>query len=370
LAVVVALVVLGPARAQTVDVVYYQERGAKKEQEHRGKIESEGPGGIKIKLAKREKGKDVVKEVPASAITWVYYYEVGMDRKTYRDPMVKEERARTETNPKKRADFLNEAVDLYRGVKDKLTSRPDGRRYMDFKMAGIKVLQAQSDSTLVDDAIKSLSDFKTAHPGGWEIMPALKMLAKLQEESGKVDDARKTYEELIDLPDVPEEIQKEGGVLVGKLLLRGGKYADAEKRLQKLATGLTKDDPQAPFVKAYLAESQLGQNNLTSAQKALTEVIATTSDARLRGLAYNLLGDYYRQKGQQDEAFWSYLRVDAQYNEDPEEQAKALYHLAILFDKARGNPLRGKEYLARLLDKRYAGTAFQRKAVSEGKKAD
>jgi tetratricopeptide (TPR) repeat protein len=213
-----------------------------------------------------------------------------------------------------------------------------------------------------------LSEFKTSHPTSWQIMPALKMLARLLEESGKMDDARKSYEELADLPDAPLPLKQESAILVGKLLLRGGKYADAEKRLQKLATTLSRDDPQALFVKAYLAESQMGQNNLADVPRALGEVIKGSTDSRLRGLAHNLMGDFYRKKGQPEEAFWHYLRVDALYNEDVDEQAKALYHLTSLFDKVKKDPIRGKECATRLLDKRFSGTMYQRLMAQEMKK--
>src|SRR5262249_41112566 len=210
--------------------------------------------------------------------------------------------------------------------------------------------------------------FKTNHPGGWEVMPALKALAKLLEDSGRTDDARKAYEELADLPDVPAQMKQESRVLVGRLFLRAGKYAEAEKALRKLAAGVAREDPQAAFVKAYLAASEIGQDKLARAAKDLGEVIQGTGDARLRGLAYNLLGDFYQKKGQPEEAFWQYLRVDALYNEDPEEQAKALYHLAKLFDKVKKDPIRGKECAARLLGNRFAGTRYQRLLAEEGKK--
>ncbi len=85
-------------------------------------------------------------------------------------------------------------------------------------------------------------------------------------------------------------------------------------------------------------------------------------------MAYNLLGDYYSRKGQAEEAFWNYLRVDAMYNEDIEEQAKALYRLTTLFDKVKKDPIRGKEYADRLQGTRFAGTTYQKLAKPAEKK--
>ena len=52
-----------------------------------------------------------------------------------------------------------------------------------------------------------------------------------------------------------------------------------------------------------------------------------------------------------------------------EEQGKALYQLATLFDKVKKDPIRGKECLERLRDKRFAGTTAQ-KLLPAAKKED
>ena len=159
---------------------------------------------------------------------------------------------------------------------------------------------------------------------------------------------------------MPKELKQESEILVGRLLLRGSKYEAAEKRLAKLAEGLSEGDAQKPFVQAYLAEAKIGQNKLEGVAKDLDNVIKGTSDGRLRGVAFNLLGDLHGKAGKLDDAFWAYLRVDALYNDDPEEQAKALYHLSALFDKVKKDPARGEECIKRLRDKRFAGTAYQK----------
>jgi hypothetical protein len=354
---------LGPARAQ--DVVYYYDRAAKKELEHRGKIEAESPAGITIKV--REAKEDVVIQVPAGAVAQVIYGQTGVDRLTYRGPFGKLDRAAKESG-KAREKALAEALEGFTKLEQQVGGVPNAKRYFQYKAAEATALLATDDPTKVEPAIKLLTDFKTANANGWQIVPALKTLARLQEESGKTDDARKTYEELADLPDIPASLKQESGVLVGRLLLRGGKYADAEKRLKALASAMSAADAQLPFVKAYLVESRLGRGSLDGVPKELGDVIKSSGDARLRGVAHNLLGDYYLKMNQQDEAFWHYLRVDAMYNEDATEQAKALYHLVTLFDKVKKDPIRGKECAARLMEPRFAGTSYQRRLAAEGKK--
>ena len=121
-------------------------------------------------------------------------------------------------------------------------------------------------------------------------------------------------------------------------------------------------------IASYLVESRLGRGALDGVAKELADVIKSSGDARLRGVAHNLLGDYYQKVNQQDEAFWHYLRVDAMYPDDAEEHAKALYHLALLFDKVKKDPVRGKECAARLMEPRLAGTSYQRRWAAQSKK--
>jgi hypothetical protein len=357
LAGAMVLAMVGLTRA---DSVYYLDPATKKPTEYRKIIiEEEGPGGIKIRM--KENKKDVVKQIQAKDILELVYETPTVDRVTFRTPFNKENSAKGAAKAK-RAKLLDEAMDGYTKLADLLRDRPAGRRYIQFKIAEVLVLQAEDDPTKTDAAIKMLTDLKKDSASSWTITSLLKTLARLQEETGKTDEARKTYEELADLPDVPRELKLESDILVGRLLLRGSKYADAEKRLEKLAGTLSAADAQRPLVLAYLAESRIGQNKLDTVEKDLREVIRGTSENRARGAAYNLLGDYYSRKGQAEEAFWNYLRVDAMYNEDVEEQAKALYRLSILFDKVKKDPIRGKECVNRLQDKRFAGTTYQKLA--------
>jgi tetratricopeptide (TPR) repeat protein len=362
LAGVLVLALAGLTWAQ--DIVTYKNHATKKDDDFRGTIEEEGPGGVKIKV-KEGKGT-AVKEVKTGDIVSIYYQTNEVDKLSFKQPFGKQELAKRSSKAK-RGELLTQATELYGKVRDQLVSRPPARRYIEFKLAEVAVMQAEDDPTKVDAAIKLLSDFKSSHGGSWEIVPALKTLARLQEDTGRSDDARKTYEELAEVPGVPPELKQESEILVGRLLLRGGRFADAEKKLEKLAAALSAGDPQRPFVQLYLLESQIGQDKKEGLEKQLHEVIRGNSDARLRGTAYNLLGDFYRKSSRPQDAFWSYLRVDAMYNEDPEEQAKALYYLSQLFDKEKKDPIRGKECAARLEDKRFAGTTYQKLQKTEKK---
>jgi tetratricopeptide (TPR) repeat protein len=278
----------------------------------------------------------------------------------YRKPFNAEEKALKATKAAERIAGLEKAADLYRELDKDVKDHPNARRYVQYRLAKVAVLLAQEEPAKTEEAIKALEAYRTANPTGWEITLALKELARLQEESGKIDDARKSYEALVEIPDLPREAKQESEILVGRLLLRGRKYTEAEKRLTALNKRLAPNDPQRGYVQAYLAESQMGQNNLGPVEAQLKDALKGSIDPRLCGVVHNLLGDYYRKKNLDEEAFWHYLRVDALYNDDAEEQAKALYYLGTLFDKVKRDKVRAEECTNRLLDKRFQGTAYQK----------
>ena len=63
------------------------------------------------------------------------------------------------------------------------------------------------------------------------------------------------------------------------------------------------------------------------------------------------------------EAMWDYLWVDTVYFADREQQAKALYHLAEVFDKL-GDAVKSREAKERLLaDARLKDTRYQKMTV-------
>src|SRR5207245_1249523 len=119
---------------------------------------------------------------------------------------------------------------------------------------------------------------------------------------------------------IPAETKLESDVLVAKLLMRGSKYADAEAKLKALSTTLPNDDPQKPFLTVLLAQAQIEQNNFATVEQLLKGAIAASGDPTVCGLAHNTLGDYYVKKGQEEDAFWEYLKVDVLYNQDREQQ--------------------------------------------------
>jgi hypothetical protein len=380
---------LGLGAARAGDVVYYKGPADKDRVKLSGEIQAESAAWVKVKT----KAKGTVKQVPAAHILQIDYDVPDVGTSTFRKPFNLEEAALKaaaeygrlegvtpkDAKEKKALDFqrakarktrdtkLEEALKEYEELERKSASRETARRYLQYKRANLLAVQARFDESKTKEAMAALSKFKDDHPGGWQIVPALLTLGKMQVAAGALDEARKTYEALAEVPDVPRALKQESELLVARLYLRAEKYADAEKKLASVDKAMAKNDPQRAYITALRAESQIGQNNLKQAEALLKEAIRSSSDGRLRGLAHNLLGDYYRRKGQPGEAFWHYLRVDVLYDQDPEEHAKALYYLIGLFDRVKNDSVRSQDCAQRLRDGRFAGTRYQALAGTEKK---
>jgi hypothetical protein len=364
-AAVAGCLVVGPAgvaRAQDRDKVTYLDRATRKQAEAEGSIEQESPGGIRIKT------RAGVVDIPALDVRQVNYKTKNVSAYEFRQPAAREDRAARASKPAERKKALEEALQGYRELERQVKGEPNPHRYVRFKVVQVMVLLGQEDPRQMDAAVAALKAYKTDFPGGWEVAPCLKLLAKVLEEKGDLEGAGKAYEELVAVPGVPRALKQEGEILVVRMLLRGNKNAEAERRLEALAKAVSEGDPQKPYVAVYLAQSQMAQGNLGRVEGQLRAAIHASADPNLRALAYNHLGDYYRLKNQPEDAFWQYLRVEVMYNQDREENARALYHLRTLFDKVKNDPVRAEQCARKLMGKPFEGTMYQRLAAAEGKK--
>jgi hypothetical protein len=345
--------------------VNYLDRGTNKKASVRGTIKGDSPAGLKVE------SRGAVKLIPPLDVVRVAFDLKGTEvaELDYRRPFSKEDAAlEPTTSDRARKKDLEEALEAYQALDAKLrNSLPSAHRYLRFKAAHVKALLAQGDANRLDDAVAALAAYRTDNPGTWEVVPCLKELAQLQEQKGDTEAAARTYAELAALPGLAREVKEQSEIWLARLLVRGHKYDQAEKKLQGLRSAMAKEDPQRGYIDVYLAQCRLGQGNLTQVEAPLKETIRTSPDANVKGLAHNLLGDYFRHRNQGKEAFWEYLKVDMLYSQDREEHAKALFYLWKLFDKEKNDPMRAAEFLEKLKGKQFAGTFYQAQALKEQK---
>lgn len=353
--------------AKAKDIVYFREPGQKKDTDVAGAIQEESPAGIKLKTAK---GEDI--DIPALQIRAVDY-AAGLDALGKVDYHVGDSKlinALRETRADKKADALRTALLAFHALDDneKLSGVATIHRYFQFRIAQTLTFLAREDASQRDAALNALTQYKANFADGWEIVPALQLLASLQEDKGDTEAASQTLADLAEVPGVTAAVKLQSQLKGARLLMAIHKFADAESKLKQVEAGLSADDPQRAFVSAYLIQSRIAQKgNLDGLDKKLQQILRTGKDGNLLALAHNSLGDYYRAKGDLVRAFWEYCKVDMLYNQDKEEHAKALYYLSQLFDRPRNEPRRAEACLTRLKSPQFDGTLYQRQAMAEKK---
>jgi hypothetical protein len=350
-----------PARAQENRVDYF-DPATKKDANVRGQIQAEGPGGITIS----ERGQ--TRLIPALSITQVTYVLGSVPATEFRRPFGKESVALGKSRKEDQKAGLTEALHEFEQLAVKARDSKNAFRYVQYKIAQVKYRLAQLEAgspTAHKAAVTALTDFAAKFPDGWQIVPALKMLADLHEEQGDVEGARGAYEKLLATPDVPRDLKDRSELMVAQLLVRGKRFTEAESKLQALLKGMSQSDPQRGYIQLSLVEAQIAQNKLGQVEADLKNAINTYSEPGVRAAAHNLLGDYFRLKNQNEEAFWHYLHVDALYAQDRDQHARAMYNLMKLFESLRGDRVRAQRYYEKLTDKALAGTEYYRKAAAE-----
>jgi hypothetical protein len=352
---VVALVLGSASLSGADDKVSYREPGARKDTDVSGAIAQESPAGVVIKLKSGQS-----QTIPALQVRQIVY-DNRKGPLAFRAPDGALNLALAAApRSRQREQQLAKALVGFQELDSELKDSERIHAYLQYRIAQVAAIKAQDDATQADAAIAALKAFQKDFSSSWEIVPALKTLAGLQESKGDAEGASETYKALAGLAGAPEELKRQGQMMLVKMLLHGRKFAEAEKRLAELERTSSENDPQRVFVQVYLAQSRIAQGNTGGTKEMLTKAIESSSDSDLRALAHNALGDFYRQQKQNDAAFWEYLKVDTLYSQDREEEARALYNLAELHDKVHNDPIRAEECRTRLASADFAGTFYQR----------
>jgi hypothetical protein len=352
----VAVVLLGSggalARAEMVDVYLKDGKDFRD-----ATLVGENVKGLVIQVGGKEQ------QIAAEDIEQVTYRLKAVAVLDFRRPFTTEGnalRARGEEKKKLLKDARDQFEDLDRKIS---LESANAHRYLRFKIAQTNYYLAQEDQSVRDAALASLEEYTTGFPEGWQVVPALKLQAALLEEKGDTAGAARAYQELTKIPGIPDTVKRRGEVLVAQLFIRSKQFSEAEAKLTALQKSIPADDAQRPFVSLYLAQSLIEQNKLAEVPNHLRGALKTSTDEKVRALAHNFLGDYYLKRNEEEKAFWEYLKVDMLYNQDTEQHAKALFHLTTLFDKVKNDPVRAREYVSKLQDKRFAETSYYQKVA-------
>ena len=235
-------------------------------------------------------------------------------------------------------------------------------RHVEFKVAFLMAAQA-NDQVSSDRAVKKLQEFKTNNPSSWQINQVMPLIAQLQADAKDYKDAEKTYQEMAEMEALSADIRRDAELKIVGLAMQAGNIELANKRLDALEKKAAASPALASRVKMARAEVLVGQKEFDKAIPLLQEVVKTNKDEKTKALAHNTLGECLFKAGKHQEALWEFLWVDAVFNQDKNQHAKALYYLWKTFEQLNDAP-RAQECREMLIEgPQFRGTEFQREAM-------
>jgi tetratricopeptide (TPR) repeat protein len=362
---VTALLLAGGSMLLTADEVHI--RG--KDKSIKGTIKTENPSEIVINL------KDVF---PASDIVDVEYIPEPITAKlAYAQAVATEKASLDPTKEASRKSLLADALKKYEDVLPTIVvskQSPFAKRQVEYKIAMLRVRQAQEDGEALDKAIAKLKAFTKSNfnRSGWQITSVLKTLARLQLETADFDGAEESYTRIAEMEALSEDVRQDARLSVIQVKLQAGKYEDARAKLKELQNDLkpgnrfyarakvAEAECLVAETKKFKAKDDPGRAKLFGQAVDLVRgVIKESNDKYVKAVGHNTLGFCYMEQGQPKEAVWEFLWVDVVYNQDRAQHAKALYHLWDLFTK-EGDAPRAQESRELLMSPQFAGTEGQR----------
>lgn len=276
-------------------------------------------------------------------------------------------------NESKRKGLVADALKKYEDVLPTITTN-FAKRHVEYKIAMLRVRQAQEDGDDVKAAIAKLSAFTKSkfNKTGWQIAAAYQTLGRLQVESGEFEAAADTYARIAELEALSEDVRQDAKLSIIQVKLQAGKYEDARAQLAELQSTLTKGSKFEARARVAEAECLVAETKkfkgkddpgrvklFAQAVDLVRGVIKESNDPYVKAVGHNTLGYCYMEQGQPKDAVWEFLWVDVVYNQDRTQRAKALYHLWDLFTRD-GDAPRAQESRELLLQPQFAGTEYQR----------
>ena len=324
----------------------------------KGIVTGESPTGITVK------GGDKHAEADIDDI----FYELGANTEvkvllSYRNAFAAEKAYMDASDAKKRSTNWSDAKTKYEAA---LSSVVDKRvkAHIEYKLAYLMARKSMEDGTDPKNAIVRFNDFVKSHPQSWQMVRALRLLAKLQLDSKDYPGARLTFTQLSKL-DVPKEVKQDALLQVAMADVNLGQHAAAEPKLAELLKSMTPDSPVYARTLVAQAECLLAAKKTDEAVAILKKTTKESTDKNLKAVAYNTLGIAFYNEEKYKEARWEFLWVDVVFNQDKAEHAKALYYLSHTFEKL-GEQAKSDECREMLAnDKNFAGTDFQRRMAKE-----
>ncbi len=239
------------------------------------------------------------------------------------------------------------------------TANPKAKRYLEFrevvwsaKVADTKVGKDFENEGKVIAA--RLVGFSKANVGSWEAWTTARLAARFLCELEDVAGAADAISILGRNAGLTPELRHEAKLIEAGYLFRANKRLDAEAIVKELAAdkafpaagplrerwAIFEEVIKAPLPPAEpkAGEAPPGQADvdarLAKVREAAAKIeglIAKAKDPAARAAGYGALGEVYVRHAMWREAMWAYLWVDVVYNQDRDEQVKAVNRLVQIF---------------------------------------
>jgi tetratricopeptide (TPR) repeat protein len=353
-----------PARA---DLVFVRGR----EKPVNGDVKSEDAKAVVVTV-KDAKKKSVDESIPAMDVLDIHYDSLGpaelrLGSGAYGLAKKEDKEAHETADPVKRKASLAKAIENYSETLKKMNANVLARRNIEYRLAILTNMQAATENLGTEKALAKLLDFRKRFPTSWQINHVMPLVAQLQIAGGDGAAAEETFKEMSEMETLPADVRRDAELMIVQVLIRGGKAEQAQKKLDALSAKAGKSPAFASRIEMARAEVLISQKKIDQAVKLLQQVVKENTDKTVKAQAHNTLGECLFKANRYNEALWEFLWVDAVFNQDKSQHAKALYFLWKSFEQL-GDADRAQECRQQLLtDRLLAGTEYQRKAAAEAK---
>jgi tetratricopeptide (TPR) repeat protein len=332
-----------------------------------GDVKAEDAKAVVVTVKKTDEA------IPGLDVIDIHYDSIGpaalrLSGGAYKVAKDADKEANESADPLKRKAALGTAITKYGETLQAMTPNKYAARNLEYRIAILTLKQAAAEQLSTAKALSKLQGFREKFPNSWQINQVMPLIAQLQIDAGDTAGAEKTFQDMAEMETLPADVRRDAELTIVQVLIKGNKVAEAEKKLDGLAKKATGNPAFASRVKMARAEVLVAQKKIDQAVPLLQQVVKENTDKTIKALAHNTLGECLFKVNRYNEALWEFLWVDAVYNQDKNQHAKALYFLWKTFVQLPNGAERSQECLQALLnDRLLAGTEFQRKALAETK---
>jgi hypothetical protein len=335
-----------------------------------GDIRSEDAKGIVMYTQLDKKKADEL--FPAADILDVHYDDIKPVDLTlaggaYKVAKDSERDANEATDPAKRKTSLGTALKGYGETLAKMQPHKFAKRTLEFKIALLTAELAVTEQASTANALAKLQAFKSANPSCWHLAHVMPMIAQIHLNEKSYSEAEATYQEMVKMEALPADMRLSAELNIVQVNLKAGNAAKAQKKIDELTQRAGKNLALLSRVNMARADILVSQKKTDEAVKLLKTIVKDSTDKQIKALAHNELGVSYFNANRYSDAVWEFLWVDAVFNQDRNQHARALYYLWKTFEQLN-NAERAQECRETLLnDRQFTGTEYQRKAAAEAK---